>query len=110
MENFNIGKRNEKEHADVRDMANHILGDGKITMTHSCVFTRGGEKVVHVCFERVEDSKRCFAEGVVPACTFLHNDGFLDEEIEALKIYLQMNKDEIYNNARQINRSVLFKL
>lgn len=98
MENFNIGGGKD------------FLEEEKITMTYSGVFTRNKEKVVHICFERKERGKQAFAEAVLPTCTFLHNDGFADEEIEALKVYLQMNKDQLYESARQINREILFKL
>lgn len=100
MENFNIGKKAGK----------NPLEDGRITMTHSGVFTRNKEKVVHVCFERKAAGEEAFAEAVIPTCTFLHNSGFGEEEIEALKVYLLMNKDEIFQNARGINRNVLFRL
>lgn len=86
------------------------MEDGRITMTYSGVFTRNKERVVHVCFERRERGAKAFAEAVLPSCTFLHNDGFAKEEIEALKVYLQMNKKQIYANARQINQNVFFRL
>lgn len=97
-------------------MENFTIGGGKdpakdgIVMTHSGIFTRNKEKVVHVMFERKEKKAKAFAEAVIPSCTFLHNDGFAEEEIEALKVYLQMNQKQIYENARQINREILFKL
>lgn len=100
----------DMENFIIRNTTGELPGDGKITMTHSGIFTRNGEKVVHVCFERKEHGVRSFAEAVIPSCTFLHNEGFAEEEVEALKVYLQMNKETIYNNARQINRNVLFKL
>lgn len=94
------GEKNEK----------NPLESGRITMTHSGIFTRNKQKVVHVCFERKDPQEKAFAEAVLPSCTFLHNDGFAEEEIEALKVYLNMNQDEIFGNARQINKDVLFKL
>jgi len=100
MENFNI----------TRKSSGNPLEDGRITMTYSGIFTRDGVKVAHVCFERKEIGVKAFAEAVIPACTFLHNEGFAEDEIEALKVYLQMNRDEIFANARQINRNVFFKL
>lgn len=100
MENFNIGRK----------AGSTPLGDERITMTYSGVFTRGGEKVVHVCFERKQKGAEAFAEAVIPACTFLHNKGFGEEETEALRVYLQMNWEQIFNEARGINRSVFFKL
>lgn len=86
------------------------MEDGRITMTYSGVFTRDGRKVVHVCFERREAGAEAFAEAVIPECTFLHNSGFGEEEVEALKVYLQMNRDSIFREARGINRNVLFRL
>lgn len=88
----------------------NILEDGDITMTHSGVFSRNKQKVVHVCFERKVPGKQAFAEAVLPAGTFLHQEGFLQEEAEALKLYLQMNKEQIMDSARGINRDVLFRL
>ena len=79
-----------------------------VTMTYSGVFTRGGKKVVHVCFERKNPS--AFAEGVLPDCNFLKCDGFSDEEKEVLKVYLQGNSEQIFEMARTINNQVLFKL
>lgn len=100
MNNFNIGKKKEYD----------PLEDSGVTMTHSGVFTRDGKKVVHVCFERKETGQHAFAEAVIPACEFLHNDGFAEEEVEALKVYLQMNQETIFQNARGINRNILFRL
>lgn len=90
--------------------SNDPLENKNITMTYSGIFTRNGQKVVHVCFERKEGGSHAFAEAVIPSCTVLHNDGFCPEEIEMLKVYLQMKKDSIYENARGINRNILFKL
>lgn len=98
MNNFDIGKNAE----------NPVLQDERITMTYSGVFTREKQKVVHVCFEKKETG--AFAEAVIPECSFLHNKGFTEKELETLKVYLQMNKDEIFQNARGINRNVLFRL
>lgn len=97
MENFTTGHKDPLE-------------EKNITMTYSGIFTRNGQKVVHVCFERKKDCGQAFAEAVLPSCTFLHNDGFCPEEIEMLKVYLQMKKDSIYEDARGINRNILFKL
>lgn len=105
MEDFTIGGKGGGPSVN-----GNPLEDGRITMTYSGIFTRGGQKVVHVCFERKEGGARAFAEAVIPDCTFLHNEGFAEDEKEALKVYLQMNKDEIYSNARQINRNVFFRL
>lgn len=98
MNNFDIGRNAEK----------NVLDDERVTMTYSGVFTRDKQKVVHVCFERKETG--AFAEAVIPECRFLHNQGFAPKELETLKVYLQMNKDEIFQNARGINRNVLFRL
>ena len=100
MENYETGGNRKR----------NILEDDRITMTYSGVFTRDKQKVVHVCFERKEAGAHAFAEAVIPACEFLHNDGFARDELEALKVYLQMNREEIFRNARGINRNILFQL
>ena len=105
MENFTIGAGGGGAAKDKKS-----LPDDDITMTHTGIFTRNKQKVVHVIFERKTAGKKAFAEAVIPSCTFLGNEGFAEEEIEALKVYLNMNKEEIFAAARQVNHDVFFKL
>lgn len=70
----------------------------ELRMTHSCILSRGKEKIVRVTFE----SDVAYAEGIVPSGKIEKNHGFTKEEVEQLEIYLRMNKEDILKKAKDI--------
>lgn len=75
----------------------------QVNMTISSVMKKKGQKVVHVRFERKQDGKLHFAEGIVPDCTFERVYGFSEEEMAQLKFYLKENMHTIFEEAQKIN-------
>lgn len=70
-----------------------------MNMLISGVSEKDGKKVAYVSFE---DGKR-IAEGIIPDCNIIRNDGFTDEEVEMLKEYLKDNLETIKREAAGIN-------
>lgn len=70
----------------------------ELRMTHSCILSRGKEKIVRVTFE----GDRTYAEGIVPSGKIEKQRGFSEDEVQQLEIYLKLNKDEIMNKAKAI--------
>lgn len=70
-----------------------------MNMLISGVSEKDGKKVAYVSFE---DGKR-IAEGIIPDCNIIRNDGFADEEVEMLKEYLKDNLETIKREAAGIN-------
>lgn len=69
-----------------------------ITLTYSCVLSKAKEKIVRVRFERDKD----FAEGIIPEGIIEKQQGFTQEEVEQLELYLRKNRKEIIEHAKQI--------
>lgn len=76
-----------------------MQADGNMKMTFSCVLPRGKEKIVRVQFE----GQGTFAEGLIPDGTIIKQKGFSKEEVDALELYLKMNKDDIMKKAKEIS-------
>jgi hypothetical protein len=72
--------------------------NNELRMTHSCILSRGKEKIVRVTFE----SANAYAEGIVPGGEIEKQHGFTNEEIEQLEIYLKLNKEDILKKAKDI--------
>jgi hypothetical protein len=73
--------------------------NNELRMTHSCILSRGKEKIVRVTFE----SAYAYAEGIVPSGEIEKQRGFSDDEIKQLEIYLKLNKDDIMKKAKDIS-------
>lgn len=71
----------------------------EVRMTHSAVLAKDGKPYVSVRFERGKD----MAEGSVPACKIVKNNGFTQEEILGLEGYLEMNARDILRKAKDIS-------
>ena len=71
----------------------------ELKMTISGIVPREGRKSVYVVFE---DGERK-AEGYVPDCIITQNEGFEDDEIKMLELYLKQNQDMIREHAKLIN-------
>lgn len=81
-----------------------------ITMTYTGLLPGKRGSVVHVCFNRKNKDKEDLAEIVMPECKVLYNQGFLDEELEHLRIYTKANKKYILEAAKKINHDLVFNL
>ncbi|WP_099466661.1 hypothetical protein [Konateibacter massiliensis] len=73
-------------------------GKSELRMTHSCVLSRGKERIVRVTFE----DDHAYAEGIVPDGKIEKQQGFSEDEVQQLEIYLKMNKDDIMQKAKAI--------
>lgn len=71
----------------------------ELKMTISGIVPREGRKSVYVVFE---DRTRK-AEGYVPDCIITKNEGFEEDEIKMLELYLKQNQDMIREHAKLIN-------
>lgn len=76
----------------------------EITFTYSGILTKENQKVVSVRFERIRNDKKEFAEGLLPKCDILQSEGFTEQEIEQLEVYLMENVDEIMKKAKEISK------
>lgn len=71
----------------------------ELKMTISGIVPKDGRKSIYVVFE---DGKR-YAEGYVPDCIITKNEGFEEDEIKMLELYLKQNQDMIREHAKLIN-------
>ena len=71
----------------------------ELKMTISGFVPKDGRKSVYVVFE---DGKRK-AEGYVPDCIITKNEGFEEDEVKVLELYLKQNQDMIREHAKLIN-------
>ncbi|MDO4187415.1 MAG: hypothetical protein Q4D29_00360 [Lachnospiraceae bacterium] len=71
----------------------------EMKMTYTSVLTKDNKPLISLSFERGKDS----CEAVVPECKILKNDGFSEEEVEALEYYLRVNKQTIIDNSKGIS-------
>ena len=71
----------------------------ELKMTISGFVPKDGRKSVYVVFE---DGKRK-AEGYVPDCVITKNEGFEEDEVKMLELYLKQNQDMIREHAKLIN-------
>ena len=68
-------------------------------MTVSGFVPKDGRKSVYVVFE---DGARK-AEGYVPDCVITQNNGFEEDEVKMLELYMKHNQDLIREQAKLIN-------
>ena len=71
----------------------------ELKMTISGFVPKDGRKSVYIVFE---DGKRK-AEGYVPDCVITKNEGFEEDEVKMLELYLKQNQDMIREHAKLIN-------
>ena len=70
----------------------------EMRLTHSGIVVKDGRRHVLVRFERGTD----MAEASLPACKVTKNEGFSEEEVAGLELYLQMENDNIFAKAKAI--------
>ena len=71
----------------------------EMKMTVSGIVPKDGRKNIYVVFE---DGKRK-AEGCVPDCIITQNEGFEEDEVKMLELYMKHNQDQIREMAKVIN-------
>lgn len=71
----------------------------ELKMTVSGIVPKDGRKSIYVVFE---DGKRR-AEGYVPDCVITTSEGFEEDEIKMLELYMKQNQDQIREIAKVIN-------
>ena len=78
--------------------------DSEVTMTYSAILRdRDNRKIVRVQFERDGVSGKELAEGIIPDCVILRQNGYSSEEISDLEEYIRRNADEIMSKAKEIS-------
>lgn len=75
-----------------------VNANSELRMTHSCILSRGKEKIVRVTFER----DNADAEGILPSGVIEKQHGFTKDEVEQLEIYLKLNREDIMKKAKAI--------
>ena len=71
----------------------------ELKLTHSGILVKQGRRHVSVRFERGRD----IAEASLPECKVIKNQGFSEEEVAGLELYLEMKNDEIFAKAKEIS-------
>lgn len=71
----------------------------ELTMKVSGICRRDGQKVAYVTFS---DAGRN-AEGIIPDCKIVKNEGFSDDEAGQLELYLRLNLDTLKKQAAQVS-------
>lgn len=71
----------------------------ELKMTISGIVPKDGRRNIYVVFE---DGKRK-AEGSVPDCVIEKNEGFQEDEVKMLELYMKQNLDMIREHAKRIN-------
>lgn len=73
-----------------------------LQFTYSGLLHKNGKKMVSVRFER--DNGKDYADGVLPDCAIEKQQGFSEEEIEQLEVYLMENADDIMAKAKEMSK------
>ena len=71
----------------------------EMRLTHSGIVVKKERRHVLVRFERGHD----IAEASLPECKVTKNQGFSEEEIKGLELYLELKNDEIFAKAKAIS-------
>ena len=71
----------------------------EVNMMVSGIIRKKGEKFVHVSFQRGKD----VAEYILPECRLEKSQGFTEEELNQLLLYVKGSQAEIMEHARKVN-------
>lgn len=71
----------------------------EMKLIHSGIVVKQGRRHVLVRFERGRD----VAEASIPECRVTKNQGFSQEEIKGLELYLELKHDELFAKAKEIS-------
>ena len=75
-----------------------------ITMTYSAILRdKNNRKIVRIQFERSGESGKELAEGLIPDCVIVRQNGYTAEEVQWLEEYLGDNLDDIMERAKAIS-------
>ena len=72
---------------------------GEVTMLVSGLVVKDNRKIVRVSFLRDND----YAEGIMPDAIIEKSKGFTAEELTKLEKFLRLHKDEILQQAKEVN-------
>lgn len=72
---------------------------GEVTMLVSGIVVKDNRKIVRVSFLRNND----YAEGIMPDAIIEKSKGFTAEELTKLEKFLRLHKDEILQQAKEVN-------
>jgi len=72
---------------------------GEVTMLVSGIVVKDNRKIVRVSFLRDSD----YAEGIMPDAIIEKSKGFTAEELTKLEKFLRLHKDEILQQAKEVN-------
>lgn len=71
----------------------------EMNMTYTSVLTKDNKPLISLQFTRGKDT----CEAIIPDCVVTKNNGFSDEEVHGLELYLRSNKKDIIENAKSIS-------
>ncbi len=74
-------------------------GMGEVNMLVSGILQKDGRKFVRVSFQRGRD----YAEGTLPEGKIESWAGFADWEVQQLERFIQVNREEILEQAKAVN-------
>lgn len=73
--------------------------NSELKMIVSGIVPKEGKPVAYVQFE--DEDRR--AEGIVPECKIIKNEGFAVEDVVLLEVYMKEHLAEIHNEAKKID-------
>lgn len=80
------------------------MADQSMTMTYSAIVRdKDNKKIVRVKFERIQKGNAEIAEGILPDCKIVSQNGYSAEEISGLEEYLRGNLEDIMAKAKVIS-------
>ena len=80
------------------------MADGSMTMTYSAIVRdKSNKKIVRVKFERDNYGISEDAEGLLPECKIISQNGYSTEEVAGLEEYLRGNLEDIMAKAKVIS-------
>ena len=80
------------------------MTDDNMTMTYSAIVRdKDGKRIVRVKFERTGVSGPEIAEGLLPDCKIVSQNGYSAQELAGLEEYLRGNLDDIMSKAKVIS-------
>lgn len=71
----------------------------ELKMVISGIVEKDKKPVAYVEFE--DENKK--AEGIVPECRIIRNEGFEEEEVRVLELYMKEHLAQIHDSAKQID-------
>ena len=80
------------------------MADSDMTMTYSAIVRdKDNRKIVRIKFERQGQNGPEVAEGLLPDCRIISQNGYSAEEVTGLEEYLRGNLDDFMSKAKVIS-------